>query len=49
MLLNLIPTWSEYLQDVTERNILFLDVMRRRVNDMVVMTTDDKASVLIFR
>ncbi|MDQ5948157.1 MAG: hypothetical protein QG651_651 [Pseudomonadota bacterium] len=48
MLLNLIPTWSEYLQDVTERNILFLDVMRRRGNDMVVMTTDDKATVLNF-
>ena len=50
MSLNLMLTsnWSEYWQDVTERSLLFLDVMRRRGNDMVAMTTNDKATVLNF-
>ena len=39
---------SNYLVDLYQRNILFMDTMRRRGNDMVTMTTQPSANVLNF-
>ncbi len=45
---NITRDWNEYWTDFWQRNILFMDVMRRRGNDMVTMTTEESANVLTF-
>lgn len=37
-----------YCTDVYQRSILFMDVMRRRGNDMVMMTSENSSTVLTF-
>lgn len=45
---NVARDWNEYWADFWQRNILFMDVMRQRGNDMVMMTTEESANVLTF-
>lgn len=45
---NFTNDWNEYLVDWYQRNILFMDTMRKRGNDMVTMTTTESANVLTF-
>jgi len=40
--------FNEYIRDYTERSILFMDVMHKRGNQMVSMTTNNSATVLNF-
>lgn len=47
-LTNAAKEFGSYLKDYTERSILFMDVMRKRGNQMIDMTTNNSATVLNF-
>lgn len=40
--------FSDYITDLSQRNVLFMDVMRKRGNEMLEMTRDNHATVLNF-
>ena len=41
--------FTDYIADFTQRSILFMDIMRKRGNEMVEMTTDNSSTVLNFK
>ena len=41
--------FTDYIADFTQRTILFMDIMRKRGNKMVEMTTVNSSTVLNFK
>ena len=49
LLTNQAKQFQDYATDFAQRSILFLDVMRKRGNEMVTMTSNTSSTVLRFK
>ena len=45
---NFMTTWSEYMVDAFQRNVLFLDLLRQRGDEEIEITSRPMATVLRF-
>jgi len=45
---NVMTTWSDYIVDACQRSVLFLDLLRRRGNEEIEITSRPMATVLSF-